>query len=89
MELPSLCSSIHLFTIKPRKIFVNGKETHEIFRYLRLNSKELRVSPTEAKEVPWNFGKFLLDADGNVLKFFNPDQKPNEMISMIEPLLKK
>jgi glutathione peroxidase len=43
-----------------------------------LNS-ELKSCTNEAKEVPWNFGKFLLDANGNVIKFYNPDVKPKEM----------
>lgn len=77
MEYLSHSSSTYLFNIH-RKIEVNGPNTHEVYRYLRLNS-ELKSGNNEAKEVPWNFGKFLLDADGNVVKFYNPDVKPKEM----------
>jgi len=85
-QFPTLLVSI-LFYIH-RKIEVNGPATSEIYRYLRLSSKELRVSATEAKEVPWNFGKFLLNSEGQVVKFFNPDQKPKEMLASIQELLK-
>lgn len=27
----------------------------------------------EIKHVPWNFAKFLLDSDGNVIKYYNPE----------------
>lgn len=63
---------------------MNGPGTHEVYRYLRLNSKELGVAPNEAREVPWNFGKFILDRNGRVVRFFNPDQKPMEMLQVIE-----
>lgn len=69
-----------------RKIEVNGPNTHEVYRYLRLNS-ELKTSANEAKEVPWNFGKFLLDSNGQVVKFYNPDIKPKEMKAQIDKLL--
>ncbi|CAK56203.1 unnamed protein product (macronuclear) [Paramecium tetraurelia] len=70
-----------------QKIEVNGPNTHELYQFLRLNSNNLRVSETSARQVPWNFGKFLLDSQGNVVAFFQPTQKPNEMIAQIEKLL--
>ncbi|KAM3131090.1 hypothetical protein pb186bvf_016788 [Paramecium bursaria] len=71
-----------------QKIDVNGTGTHEIYRYLRLNSS-LKNGTNEAKQVPWNFGKFLLDSNGVVIKFFNPDIRPTEMEKDIKNLLNK
>lgn len=39
--------------------------------------------------MPWNFAKFLLDKDGNVIKYYCPDTEPKGMIKDIEILLKK
>ncbi|CAD8063040.1 unnamed protein product [Paramecium sonneborni] len=69
-----------------QKIEVNGQNTHEVYKYLRLNSS-LKVSANEAKEVPWNFGKFLLNSEGQVISFYNPDVKPKQMKQEIEKLL--
>ncbi|KAM3131091.1 hypothetical protein pb186bvf_016789 [Paramecium bursaria] len=71
-----------------QKIEVNGPGTHEVYRYLRLNS-ELKSGNGEAKQVPWNFGKFLLDHNGKVVRFFNPDVRPNQMEADIKALLSK
>lgn len=65
---------------------MNGPNTHEVYKYLRLNS-EFRVNEDEAREVPWNFGKFLLDKNGKVVKFYKPGVRPNEMKPEIERLL--
>lgn len=66
-----------------RKIEVNGNRTHEIYKYLRYNS-ELRINnKNEVKYVPWNFAKFLLDENGNIISYYCPDVCPNEMIKDI------
>jgi glutathione peroxidase-family protein len=34
--------------------------------------------------IPWNFGKFLLNKDGQVVKFYGPKVKPLSMKKDIE-----
>jgi len=42
------------------KIKVNGKEAHPIYQYLK--------EQTGGGSIKWNFNKFLLDKDGNIIK---------------------
>ena len=69
------------------KVDVNGSKTHDVFKYLRINSPELATSETEAKKISWNFGKFLVDTEGKVLKYLTPSQEPNEILPLIEKIL--
>jgi len=48
--------------------------------------KELPGFP--GNEIKWNFGKFLLDREGNPVKRFSPLIKPEKLVSAIEKLLK-
>ena len=38
-------------------------------------------------EVGWNFAKYLVDKDGNVVKFFHHEVNPGELMPDIEVLL--
>jgi len=71
------------------KIDVNGPETHEVYRYLRANTTLYDQKTQKIQEIPWNFTKFLVDADGHVLRFYNPGDKPESMEKDIEALLGK
>ena len=42
-----------------------------------------------AKEIPWNWAKFLVSADGKVVKYFNPRIDPVKSIKDIEFQLDK
>jgi glutathione peroxidase len=66
------------------KIKVNGEETHPLYRYLK--SKQPGILGTEA--IKWNFTKFLVDKEGNVVERFGSSTKPKELEEKIEPLLK-
>jgi len=65
------------------KIDVNRYGAHPIYKYLK---KELPGFP--GNEIKWNFGKFLLDREGNPVKRFSPLIKPEKLVSAIEKLLK-
>lgn len=65
------------------KIDVNGPDAHPIYKYLK---KALPGFP--GNEIKWNFGKFLLDKEGNPIKRFSPITKPEKLASDIEKLLK-
>ncbi len=68
------------------KVEVNGDNMHLIYKYLKFNTPELNT-PNGLKNIPWNFSKFLLDRNANVIKYYGPKTKPNEMMSDIQKLL--
>ncbi len=65
------------------KISVKGSETHPLYKFLIKSSGE-------AKDVEWNFAKFLVNKDGVVVARFAPKTSPQsvEVISTLEKLLK-
>lgn len=50
---------------------VNGENAHPLFHYLTEETKGIL-----GKKVKWNFTKFLVDRNGNVVKRFAPTDKP-------------
>ena len=66
------------------KINVNGEETHPLYQYLK--SEQPGILGTEA--IKWNFTKFLVDKEGNVVERFGSSTKPVELEEKIEGLLK-
>ncbi|MEG1312048.1 MAG: glutathione peroxidase [Romboutsia sp.] len=65
------------------KIDVNGKNAHPLYKYLKDSSKGLL-----SKEIKWNFTKFLIDSNGNIIKRYAPTVSPLKIKSDIEKLLK-
>ncbi|MGG1679917.1 glutathione peroxidase [Neobacillus sp. NRS-1170] len=53
------------------KVEVNGPNTAPIYSYLKKEAKGLLGS----EQIKWNFTKFLVDRNGNVLKRFAPKDK--------------
>ena len=49
---------------------VNGPETCDVYKFLR--SAELKNQNREKNAVEWNFGKFIVGKDGQVLKRYGP-----------------
>ena len=66
------------------KINVNGEETHPLYRYLK--SEQPGILGSEA--IKWNFTKFLINREGNVVERFGSSTKPKELEDKIEKLLK-
>jgi len=66
------------------KIVVNGKDAHPLYKYLKSEAKGLL-----SKEIKWNFTKFLIDSQGNVIKRYAPNVSPSKINVDIENLLKK
>ena len=71
------------------KINVNGKNTHDIFKYLRAKSSLYDPKKKVAREVPWNFTKFLVSGDGKKVKYYNPRIDPSRLVPDIEKYLNK
>lgn len=63
------------------KVKVNGPSSHPAFVYLK-NEK-----PGLLAAVKWNFTKFLVDREGNVVKRVEPKTAANTMAPAIEELL--
>ena len=66
------------------KINVNGEKTHPLYQYLK--SEQPGILGTEA--IKWNFTKFLVDREGNVIKRFGSSTTPKEIEKEIETLLR-
>ena len=64
------------------KIEVNGKNQHPLYKFL----KEKR-SGFISGAIKWNFTKFLVDREGNVIQRFAPSTDPAEIEKYIENIL--
>lgn len=64
------------------KIDVNGKNEHPLYKYIKDNC-EVR----KGKKIKWNFTKFLVDRNGNIVNRFEPTEKPKAFEKDIEALL--
>ena len=67
-----------------KKCEVNGKKAHELYRYLIYNSSLHDRETSEIKDIPWNFAKFLVSADGKEIKYFDSRIDPKKIIPDIE-----
>src|SRR5690606_36642608 len=65
------------------KSAVNGAETHPLYVFLK--SQKSGILGTEL--IKWNFTKFLIDREGNVVERFSPQTEPVALESSIEKLL--
>jgi glutathione peroxidase len=65
------------------KVDVNGENAHPLFQYL----KEKAPGVFGTKAIKWNFTKFLVDRNGNVVARFASQTKPSELKNEIEELL--
>ena len=65
------------------KIDVNGSDTDPIFKYLKKSQKGLLGS----EKIKWNFTKFLVNREGEVVERFAPTVKPKDLTGKIEALL--
>jgi glutathione peroxidase len=65
------------------KIDVNGEQAHPLFQHLKEKAPGLLGS----KAIKWNFTKFLIDKNGNVIERFAPTTKPESLEDDIKKLL--
>lgn len=65
------------------KVEVNGDGAHPLYQYLKSSAKG--VLGTEA--IKWNFTKFLINREGQVVDRYAPTTKPEELVKDIEALL--
>jgi len=83
-EIANFCSLTYDVTFPIlAKIDVNGPSAHPLYAYLKHEQKGLLG--TEA--IKWNFTKFLIGRDGEVVERFAPTTKPEDLKQAVEALL--
>lgn len=79
-EIATFCSSTYDVTFPMYgKLEVNGASAHPLFRHLK--------SALDGQDIQWNFEKFLVDRQGNVVKRFPSSTRPDQLAAEVEPLL--
>ena len=66
-----------------KKVDVNGAEASPLFDWMKGEAPGLMGS----KSIKWNFTKFLIDREGNVVKRYAPQDTPDRIRKDIEKLL--
>ncbi|MEO5970975.1 MAG: glutathione peroxidase [Bdellovibrionia bacterium] len=83
-EIKNFCETkFHVTFPLFSKIDVNGPNAHPLFVHLKSNAKGLLGT----EGIKWNFTKFLVDRQGNVLDRFAPQTKPEDLSSEIDKVL--
>lgn len=85
-EIASFCSTNYGVTFPlTEKVEVNGDNKHPIFAELT----QVADAKGEAGDVKWNFEKFLIAPDGDVVARFRPMTTPEdpELVQAIEQVL--
>jgi glutathione peroxidase len=83
-EIKSFCSLSYDVTFPLfAKIEVNGENAHPIYKYLKQEKSGL----LGISAIKWNFTKFLIDKQGNVVKRYAPTEKPEDIEKDIAALL--
>ena len=65
------------------KVDVNGGDAHPLFQWLKTEAPGLLGS----KAIKWNFTKFLVGRDGQVIRRYAPQDKPESLAADIEAAL--
>jgi len=65
------------------KIEVNGDGACELYRLL----KAAQPGDGDSAEITWNFEKFLVDREGNVVRRFSPGTTPDEVAVVVPDYL--
>ncbi len=83
-EIANFCSLTYDVTFPVfGKIDVNGANAAPLYRWLKKQAPGL--FGTEG--IKWNFTKFLIDREGNVVERYAPQTKPEDIAADIEKLL--
>ena len=59
------------------KIEVNGENEHPLYTYLK--KQQLSTTYKNKEDIKWNFTKFLVDKNGNVVKRYDPTFDPKNI----------
>jgi len=61
------------------KINVNGKDTHPLWKFLKH-----KQGGVLGDFIKWNFTKFIIDKEGQVVERHGPTTKPKDMVKSLE-----
>jgi glutathione peroxidase len=85
-EIAEFCSATYGVTFPmTEKVDVNGEHRHEVYRALVGTPDE----KGETGDITWNFEKFLVDGEGEVVARFSPGVVPDDpiIVRAVEDLL--
>ncbi|WP_421224460.1 glutathione peroxidase [Aeromonas jandaei] len=83
-EIARFCSLDYPVTFPiMAKCDVNGEQAHPLYQWLKKEKPGL----LGLENVKWNFTKFLIDRDGNVVERFAPTTKPESLVAPIRDLI--
>jgi len=70
------------------KVHVNGPKTHNVFKYLKGNTSELRdkIDSSKVVDIPWNFCRWVIDMNGKIHMYLNPTESLDRCTELIEYL---
>ncbi|WP_020518728.1 glutathione peroxidase [Catelliglobosispora koreensis] len=85
-EIAEFCSATYGVTFPlTEKIEVNGEGRHALYQTLTAAPD----AEGEAGDITWNFEKFLIGRNGEILGRFRPGVKPEDLTGAIEEALAK
>ncbi len=83
-EIRNFCSTKYEVTFPLfAKIDVNGTNLHPLYRFL----KQAAPGVLGSEAIKWNFTKFLIDREGNVVRRYAPADTPQKIDGDIQKLL--
>ena len=62
------------------KVLVNGPEAHPLFNYLKCHTRGI----AQNRAIKWNFTKFLINSEGQLIARYAPRTKPETLKMVIE-----
>lgn len=98
-EIEEFCTGRYGITFPLfKKIEVNGENAEPLFTYLKsaqgFKNRSLKMKmlgalskTNKSDDIHWNFTKFLVDRDGNVVERFEPIEKMKDVKKRVEELL--
>ena len=98
-EINQFCSLKYNTTFKRFKMIeVNGPNKCELFKYLEDNQPYAgkgmklgflsKLSKAKDNEIRWNFTKFIVDREGNVIKRIEPTTNMKDVRKIVDDLIK-
>lgn len=82
-EIANFCQVNYGVTFQMmKKIDVNGKNAIPFYQFLKQKTKNIL-----SEDIKWNFTKFLISSDGEIIKRYAPTVKPSRMKKDIEEML--
>ena len=81
-EIVSFCQARYNVSFRQfKKIEVNGENEEPLYTFLKKQQ-----GGTLGSKIKWNFTKFLVDRDGNVVERFAPTTTPEKIVAKMKKL---